>query len=1551
MGAPFVNTCEDGGWTLLDAIRSSDKAAIIGCSHDGSVESALTHNEVRELIGRFDVRELGIGKGSRVALIMPNGPNLGAAVILLMAQCTVVPIDITRAGSEITSTLGQLKATFAVFPYAWRGSKLVAQVKNEAKVAIRYLTGDCPKDMYMLAERDEPVEVVTGDRYCRANDKVLVLNTSGTSGKKKVIVYTLKKLVWGAQSVAKSWALTENDVNLNMMPLCHIGGIIRNLLAPVVIGGSTILAPGFDQVSFWNIYMMQRPTWYYAVPSMHMAILDEGRRRAVELVDQPIRMICNAGGGMQHSLAVELRMFFKNSIVLPSYGMSECMPISTPPVDYALERPGTSGRSVGPEIEIAIFSPDSGARLAPRKVGAICVRGKYVFDGYEGDTDETEKVFNSEGFFNTGDVGYLDEDSYLFIIGRSKEIINRGGEVISPVDVEDALRKHPDIADSLAFSVPHASLQEVVGVVLVMRLGRPRPTVATLDQFLAGLLHPSHWPRLIVFMDVIPRNSNNKLMRIKLSTRLGLKELQGNESPQSVSLLYEARCPPTNSSISESIMCWGVTRDLERVREQAMLYAGVEDAFVVPDGDTFVLFVMSKEQNVEDGVRAFLEDRLNAYELPARVVQRTEAFPIDGNGTIQANLLMKFVNSNETFMTSAQILMAECFSAALGIDVSKIAAESDFFELGGDSLKVGRLLYYIRGAFNFNITAIAIYTHRTLSKLTDLISRPNDVRSGSIDSELTMTKENVRDMNASPEQEDTIFAGRNGPYSSHDVCIQTPPQGYDLSKSEKLFRKPKGRGARSDSLLWLALTLSPLLVVKSARITVIWTIFAYFLVSMRPIAGSVESGHMLVASAGRLLTALALGFGIGAILMPIISIIGKWLIIGQYREGDYPLFGGYYKRWWFVEQLLTVNGRGVFGLLNITRVIYYRALGAKIGKNVKIDRSVRLGECDLISIGDNTEINSEAWIRPYTMCTGRMMLRRIVIGNNCVMNAKSTLAPGCSIAPFTVLPHMASSHEVSSPALEMEKFRKCSAHARCSPNFMCKVLIGYPIIAAVNLIAYLPWISIVVIISTQAINGIEYSTLGIIEAVYYFSNYRRLILHLAALAAKRVIHPLIYGFLGIAVKRTIIGKFKEGPAKNTQWERMQYWLARTLFTGNVFQEFYAMLGSHYGATSLVYRMLGAKVGSGIFWPGKHLMFFEFDLVEFGNNLIFGSRSHIYCSDALESKRIRLADGSMVADRCVVLPGVQLGKNCVLGSGTLATGDKKYPPGSTWAGSYAGEPLLWDLGDSSKSKIVETGTPFSRAYYERRTPYFILPYVMWLSISLLCRLASVLLWNFPITASLLAARSYLDTLHLVVSNEKFAMVATFEAIIIIWATIGLGSVFVLVFTLLMDITAKYILLGTRNVGTFDWDTSSYCQRWKVYLMISRIRSECLDYIRGTHLIVLFFRMLGAKIGKNVCLYPLGAEPMMTEPDLVEIGDNVAIDRASLVAHINSRGHFSLNRLKIGSNAVLRSNSRVLSGSEVQNDATLLEHTLLLSGDVADRGGVFQGWPSKKVGPRD
>lgn len=266
--------------------------------------------------------------------------------------------------------------------------------------------------------------------------------------------------------------------------------------------------------------------------------------------------------------------------------------------------------------------------------------------------------------------------------------------------------------------------------------------------------------------------------------------------------------------------------------------------------------------------------------------------------------------------------------------------------------------------------------------------------------------------------------------------------------------------------------------------------------------------------------------------------------------------------------------------------------------------------------------------------------------------------------------------------------------------------------------------------------------------------------------------------------------------------------------------------------------------------------------------------------------------------------------------------------------------------SSKSENQSSSSPFGRAFYEGQASYYVLGQFSIFLYSTFTTIFVQMYWNVGTISTIILSQIINGTDQFKPRWYRPLKIYAFDVTILS----GL-YIFLSILSLCIVITSKWVLLGRRKAGSYDWDKSSYCQRWQLFLTIEALRRRCfggngiLGMLTGTHFCVLYFRALGAKIGKDCALFAGGRPSLVfTEPDLLTLGDRVTTDDCSLVGHINSRGKFSLNELTVGDRSVLRSGSRLLSGARMGSDCMLLEHTLIMAGDEADDGVVYQGWPA-------
>jgi oxalate---CoA ligase len=312
--------------------------------------------------------------------------------------------------------------------------------------------------------------------------------------------------------------LTAADIGLNIMPLFHIHGLVAGILAPLAAGGQVFCSPGFNALKFFSWMTEARPNWYSGVPTMHQAILSRAGKNAEVIRANPLRFIRSSSASLPPQVIRELEAVFA-APVIEAYSMTEAAhQMTSNPLPPGVRKPGTVGLAAGPQV--CILGPD-GAPAPAGTTGEIAIRGANVLSGYENNPKANAEAF-SHGWFRTGDQGVMDDAGYLSITGRLKEIINRGGEKISPREVDEVLMEHPAVGQCVTFAVPHDKLGEDVAAVIVLRDPEEPVSEEELREFAAQRLAAFKVPRKIVFRDEIPKGATGKLQRIGLAAKLGL---------------------------------------------------------------------------------------------------------------------------------------------------------------------------------------------------------------------------------------------------------------------------------------------------------------------------------------------------------------------------------------------------------------------------------------------------------------------------------------------------------------------------------------------------------------------------------------------------------------------------------------------------------------------------------------------------------------------------------------------------------------------------------------------------------------------------------------------------------------------------------------------------------------------------------------------------------------------------------------------------------------------------------------------------------------------
>jgi acyl-CoA synthetase (AMP-forming)/AMP-acid ligase II len=478
----------------------------------------LNYAQLRTLVQSttLSLNAAGIGRNDRVAIVLPNGPEMATSFIAVASAATSAPLNPAYRADEFEFYLSDLNARALVVeqgsssPAVAVAAKLgIAVIELQATPALG--SGAFTLNLGGLAG---PCALPGA---ARAGDIALVLHTSGTTSRPKIVPLTQTNVCASAGNIATTARFTSEDRGLNVMPLFHIHGLIAGILAPLSRGGSVSCTPGFNALKFFGWMDEVKPTWYTAVPTMHQTIVSRAANNADLIARNPLRFIRSSSSSLPPQVLAELEAVFK-APVIEAYGMTEAAhQMACNPLPPGLRKPGTVGLAAGPEV--AIMDTD-GALLPVGAIGEIVIRGANITPGYESNAKANAEAF-TQGWFRTGDQGALDAEGYISITGRLKEIINRGGEKISPREVDEVLMDHPAVAQVVTFGLPHDKLGEEVAAVVVLREGGV-VTERELRDFTAKKLADYKVPRKILFMDEIPKGATGKLQRIGLAQKLGL---------------------------------------------------------------------------------------------------------------------------------------------------------------------------------------------------------------------------------------------------------------------------------------------------------------------------------------------------------------------------------------------------------------------------------------------------------------------------------------------------------------------------------------------------------------------------------------------------------------------------------------------------------------------------------------------------------------------------------------------------------------------------------------------------------------------------------------------------------------------------------------------------------------------------------------------------------------------------------------------------------------------------------------------------------------------
>jgi acyl-CoA synthetase (AMP-forming)/AMP-acid ligase II len=441
---------------------------------------------------------------------------MAVAFLSISAVATCAPLNPALRQREFDFYLSDARAKILVIEKSSPSPARAAAHERGIQVVELVPRYEGPAGLFAFEGLETPA--VSTARPVDAGGIALLLHTSGTTARPKLVPLAHESLYRSAENITRTLALDPGDRCLNLMPLFHIHGLVGALLSSLYAGGSVCCAQGVDPHEIREWLRRERPSWITAVPTILQALLEsvEGREELVDALR--LRLIRSSSAAMSTELMGRLERTFKVPVI-ESYGMTEAAhQMASNPLPPRVRKPKSVGLPAGPEI--AIMNAE-GQVLPGGHRGEIVIRGGNVMAGYENNPCANEEAF-IRGWFRTGDEGFFDADGYLFLTGRIKEMINRGGEKISPREIDEVLSEHEAVSQAVTFALPHPTLGEDVAAAVVLVSGRST-TEPDLRDFCARALAAHKLPRQILFLDELPKGPSGKLLRIGLAERFADK--------------------------------------------------------------------------------------------------------------------------------------------------------------------------------------------------------------------------------------------------------------------------------------------------------------------------------------------------------------------------------------------------------------------------------------------------------------------------------------------------------------------------------------------------------------------------------------------------------------------------------------------------------------------------------------------------------------------------------------------------------------------------------------------------------------------------------------------------------------------------------------------------------------------------------------------------------------------------------------------------------------------------------------------------------------------
>ncbi|TPX37598.1 hypothetical protein SmJEL517_g00655 [Synchytrium microbalum] len=521
---------------LNDVLQYSNAPALVIPKAYSPTQDALrlSYSHLRSAISQLSNQSpfTHLTQGDRVAFLIPNGLEFVVTFFAITAtRAAAAPLNPGYTGDEIKFYFEDIQPKFVIVLRGYENVERVVRTANDMHVPVMEVWAEIKGGLPLVnVHWLKPMPNAAIPAFLAQNapargvpvgsDTALFLHTSGTTSRPKGVPLSHLNILTSLRNISNTYSLAPTDITYIVMPLFHVHGLLGALFSTLFSGGSAVVPPKFSVTSFWQEFLDHDSTWYSAVPTIHQMLLSRVKDTFPNKTGR-LRFIRSCSASLAPATLQQLETVFKVPVV-EAYAMTEAAHQMTsnflPP---GLRKPGSVGKGRGVEIVIM----DEQGKLVPQgSPGEVCIRGANVITAYHNNPTATATAFHpdpkkvndsAKKYFRTGDLGYEDESGFVFLVGRSKEQINRGGEKISPLEIDNILLSHPEVNEAVAFPVPSEMYGQEIEAAVVLK---SQVTEDALKQFVSSKLSKFKVPKKIHFVTSIPKGPTGKIQRNMLGS-------------------------------------------------------------------------------------------------------------------------------------------------------------------------------------------------------------------------------------------------------------------------------------------------------------------------------------------------------------------------------------------------------------------------------------------------------------------------------------------------------------------------------------------------------------------------------------------------------------------------------------------------------------------------------------------------------------------------------------------------------------------------------------------------------------------------------------------------------------------------------------------------------------------------------------------------------------------------------------------------------------------------------------------------------------------------